>query len=191
MMKIKIRTAAESDAAKLLEIYKPYIEKTAITFEYTVPTEEEFALRIKNIKRKYPYIVAVYENEIVGYAYASCFKDREAYDWSVETSIYVKNGVKRLGVGTTLYAKLEEILKMQGFLNVNACIAYTETDDENLTNDSVYFHEKMGYKLVGKFSKCGYKFNKWYDMVWMEKFLAEHTTPPKKITPFVEIEDKV
>lgn len=187
-MNIKIRPASENDAESLLKIYKPYIEKTAITFEYDVPTVLEFSDRIKNIKRKYPYIVAESEENILGYAYASCFKDRKAYDWAVETSIYVKMNARKIGIGSALYEKLEKLLKTQGFLNLNACIAYTEKNDEYLTNDSVIFHKKYGYELVGKFRKCGFKFGKWYDMVWMEKFIGEHNDNPNEIIPFSEVE---
>lgn len=188
-MEIIIKIADEKDAAELLEIYRPYVEKTAVTFEYDVPDVKEFSRRIKNIKQKYPYIKAVSDGKIVGYAYASVFKDRSAYDWSVETSVYVKEDCKKYGIGSLLYEKLEEILSLQGFLNVNACIAYTEKQDENLTNDSVYFHKKLGYSLVGEFHKCGYKFGKWYEMVWMEKFIGKHSDKPEKIVPFKEIEN--
>lgn len=188
-MEIIIKIADEKDAAELLEIYRPYVEKTAVTFEYDVPDVKEFSQRIKNIKQKYPYIKAVSDGKIVGYAYASVFKDRSAYDWSVETSVYVKEDCKKYGIGSLLYEKLEEILSLQGFLNVNACIAYTEKQDENLTNDSVYFHKKLGYSLVGEFHKCGYKFGKWYEMVWMEKFIGKHSDKPEKIVPFKEIEN--
>ena len=188
-MEIIIKIADEKDAVELLEIYRPYVEKTAVTFEYDVPDVKEFSQRIKNIKQKYPYIKAVSDGKIVGYAYASVFKDRSAYDWSVETSVYVKEDCKKYGIGSLLYEKLEEILSLQGFLNVNACIAYTEKQDENLTNDSVYFHKKLGYSLVGEFHKCGYKFGKWYEMVWMEKFIGKHSDKPEKIVPFKEIEN--
>ena len=188
-MEIIIKIADEKDASELLEIYRPYVEKTAVTFEYDVPDVKEFSQRIKNIKQKYPYIKAVLDGKIVGYAYASVFKDRSAYDWSVETSVYVKEDCKKCGIGSLLYKKLEEILSLQGFLNVNACIAYTEKQDENLTNDSVYFHKKLGYSLVGEFHKCGYKFGKWYEMVWMEKFIGKHSDKPEKIVPFKEIEN--
>lgn len=188
-MEIIIKIADKKDAAELLEIYRPYVEKTAVTFEYDVPSVEEFSQHIKNIKQKYPYIKAVSDGKIVGYAYASVFKDRSAYDWSVETSVYVKEDCKKCGIGSLLYKKLEEILSLQGFLNVNACIAYTEKQDENLTNDSVYFHKKLGYSLVGEFHKCGYKFGKWYEMVWMEKFIGKHSDKPEKIIPFKEIEN--
>lgn len=80
--------------------------------------------------------------------------------------------------------KLEEILTKQGVTNVNACIAYTEHEDKHLHNDSVCFHKKLGYKTVGIFHKCAYKFDKWYDMIWMEKFIAEHNANPNNIIPY-------
>ena len=124
----------------------------------------------------------------MGYAYAGAFKERAAYDWSVETSIYVWQNQKRMGVGSLLYERLEEILKKQGILNVNACIAYPQEEDPYLTKDSVFFHEKFGYSMVGKFHVCGYKFNRWYDMVWMEKMIGEHLEKQPSIIPFSEIE---
>ena len=90
---MKIEKVTVEDAEELLEIYAPYVENTAITFEYDVPSKDEFEERIKNISAKYPYIKAVHEGKIVGYAYAASFKDRRAYDWSVETTIYVKNNI--------------------------------------------------------------------------------------------------
>ena len=118
-----IRIATEADAAALLQIYAPYVENTAITFEYEVPTEQEFAKRIKHTLEKYPYIVALEDKKIVGYAYAGPFKERAAYDWDVETSIYVDMEYKRNGIGRLLYEKLEQLLCEQRILNVNACLA--------------------------------------------------------------------
>jgi phosphinothricin acetyltransferase len=186
---ITIRTATIHDAEKLLEIYTPYVEHTAITFEYEVPTKLEFEHRIKNTLEKYPYLVAVENSsgEPLGYAYASPFKERAAYDWAVETSIYVRMDQKRNGIGSLLYTSLEDELKSQGILNLNACIAYAESEDGYLTNDSVYFHEKNGYNIVAHFHKCGYKFNRWYDMVWMEKFIGEHTDNQPNVKPFGEV----
>ena len=182
--KLHIRTAQISDAEELLAIYKPYIENTAITFEYNVPTVEEFANRIKTTLKKYPYIVAELNGKIVGYAYAGVFKGRKAYDWSVETSIYIRLENHGNGIGRKLYEKLEEILAKQGVTNANACIAYTEHEDKHLHNDSFCFHKKLGYKTVGIFHKCAYKFDKWYDMIWMEKFIAEHNANPNDIIPY-------
>lgn len=117
--KLHIRTAQINDAEELLAIYKPYIENTAITFEYNVPTVEEFANRIKTTLKKYPYIVAELNGKIVGYAYAGVFKGRKAYDWSVETSIYIRLENHGNGIGRKLYEKLEEILAKQGVTNAN------------------------------------------------------------------------
>ena len=118
--KIMIRTATTNDAEAILAIYAPYVEMTAITFEYEIPGIEEFRERIRNVLKKYPYLVAEAEGEIVGYAYAGPFKGRAAYDWAVETTIYVDRSRKRMGIGRKLYDKLEEALRKQGILNMEA-----------------------------------------------------------------------
>lgn len=182
-----VRAAVPEDAEVLLEIYRPYVEETAITFEVEVPTPEEFRERIRRVLRRYPYLVAERDGEIVGYAYAGAFKERAAYDWAVETTVYVREDRKRMGIGKELYAALERALTLQKILNVNACIAYPETEDAYLTRDSVRFHECMGYKTVGEFHQCGYKFQRWYNMVWMEKFLGEHRENQEPVKPFAEI----
>ena len=123
-LKIRIRPAKPEDAEKLLAIHAPYVEQTAITFEYEVPTVEEFRERIHNTLKKYPYLVAEQGGEPVGYAYVGPFHDRPAYDWAVETSIYVDQNKKRMGIGKKLHEALEEELRNRGFLNMNACIAY-------------------------------------------------------------------
>lgn len=132
-LKIRIRPAKPEDAEKLLAIYAPYVEQTAITFEYEVPTVEEFRERIHNTLKKYPYLVAEQGGEPVGYAYVGPFHDRPAYDWAVETSIYVDQNKKRMGIGKKLHEALEEDLRNRGFLNMNACIAYPAQEDEYLT----------------------------------------------------------
>ena len=188
---VKIRMATEKDAAKLLEIYAYYVENTAITFEWDVPSISEFADRIKNTLQKYPYYVATVtkndKEKIIGYAYASAFKTRAAYDWAVETWIYIDKDCRRSGTGKLLLEKLESTLQKQNITNVNACIAYTGYTDTNLTNDSMFFHEKMGYVLAATFHQCGYKFNKWYDLIWMEKMIGEHTNNQKPFIPFSEL----
>ena len=179
---ITIRTATLSDAQALLNIYAPYVEYTAITFEYDVPSVEEFAFRIKNTLQKYPYLVAEKNGRLLGYAYASPFHERPAYDWAVETSIYVDQNIKHQGIGRRLHDALEDALRSQGILNMNACIAYPPEEDEYLDRNSVEFHTHMGYRLVGEFYKCGYKFHRWYNMVWMEKLIGNHLSdqkPPK------------
>lgn len=186
-MPITIRTATVADAAQILSIYAPYVEQTAITFEYEVPSLEEFTNRITHTLERYPYLVAVRGEQIAGYAYVSSFHARPAYDWAVETSIYVDMHCKRMGIGHKLYEALEEVLKKQGILNLEACIAYPETPDEYLTKDSVLFHEKKGYRMVGEFYQCGFKFNRWYNMVWMEKFIGEHKENQPPVIPFPQL----
>ena len=187
---ITIRTAQLSDAPEILKIYAPYIENTAITFEYEVPSTREFEGRIAGTLKKYPYIVAIMEGKIVGYAYAGAFKSRAAYDWGVEMTVYVDRNLKRMGIGRILYEKIEAILGAQGILNVNACIGYPEKEDEHLTWDSVKFHDKLGYKKIGHFHECGYKFNRWCDMVWMEKLIGEHTDHQESIKTFDEVREQ-
>lgn len=181
---ISIRAAVPEDAGRLLAIYAPYVEKTAITFEYQVPSVDEFRGRIENTLKRYPYLVAQEKGEILGYAYAGVFKDRAAYDWSVETTIYVDMGSRHSGVGGALYSALEGALKSMNILNLNACIGVPRSEDPHLDMNSVHFHEHMGYTLVGTFHCSGYKFGTWYDMVWMEKMLDRHTIPAEPVHPW-------
>jgi len=187
--RVTIRMATKADAKEILEIYAPYVKDTAISFEYDVPSVEEFAERINNILKKYPYIVAMDNNQIIGCAYASSFKDRVAYDWAAETTLYISQNCRGKGVGKKLYLALEELLKRQNILNMYACIAYTAIENEYLTNDSTYFHERLGYKKVAHFTKCGYKFGNWYDMTWMEKIIGEHSANPKPVIPISELNE--
>lgn len=181
---IIIKTVNESDTDELLKIYAPYVQNTAITFEYNVPGIAEFKSRIMNTLKKYPYLKAVRDGEIIGYAYLGEFKERDAYIHSAETSIYVKQKERRSGAGRAMYEAIEKTAKMQNILNLNACIGVPRIEDEHLTLDSVKFHEKMGYTLVGKFNFSGYKFGTWYDMIWMEKMLGEHTNSPAGFRAF-------
>ena len=181
---MKIRIAKEEDAEAMLAIYAPYIEHTVITYEYDVPTVEEFRGRIRHVLERYPYLVAELNGEICGYAYASAFHDRPAGGWNVETSIYVDQNKKGIGIGTALYDKLEKILKRQNILNMNACIACTEIEDEYLTNASIRYHEHLGYRMVGWFTNCGYKFHRWYNLAWMEKEIGEHVADQPPVIAF-------
>lgn len=171
---INIRSAQPADAECLLAIYAPYVLDTAITFEYDVPSVEEFRSRIENTLAKYPYLVAEKDGKILGYAYAGVFKGRAAYNHCVETSIYVDLSCQGKGIGKALYEALEEQLKQQGILNVNACISWIDTPNQYLTHQSPEFHAHLGYKKVAHFHLCGYKFNQWFDMIWMEKMIGEH-----------------
>lgn len=212
---IKIRPARFDDAAELLAIYAPYVTGTAITFEYDIPTVPAFLERMKNVMRRYPYLVAervvsevtsgsteqenaesvnaLPKTEILGYAYVSAFHPRAAYDWCVETSIYLREDAKGLGLGRQFYACLEYVLAAQNIRNLYACIARPAgeppKEDAYLTMDSIRFHTHMGYRQIGHFAKCGYKFDKWYDMVWMEKIIDDSAEDPKPVKAFEEIKE--
>lgn len=184
---ILIRMATENDAEELLEIYSYYVTNTAITFEYDIPSVTEFSRRIRNTLKMYPYIVAMEKNHIIGYAYAAAFKERAAYDWAVETTIYLKQNYKNKGLGKKLYNALENILKRQNILNLNACIAYISADDTHLDNTSTAFHQHLGYEKAAHFKKCGYKFGTWYDMIWMEKLIGAHSDVPEPVIPITKV----
>ncbi len=174
----KIRAAEASDAEALANIYRPYVMDTAITFDLEPPKADHFADKIAKSKEEgYPFLVASVSDQIVGFAYADRFKDRAAYDNSAETSIYIRKDLRALGYGHQLYKALEDCLRNKGTKNLYACIASTEAkDDAHLDDGSIIFHSGLGYKVIGHFSKCAYKFGTWYDMVYMEKFIAEHET---------------
>ena len=190
---VTIRPATPADAEELLSIYAPYVQHTAITFEYEVPSVEEFRERILHTLQHYPYLVAekTITNSIVGYVYAGPLHVRAAYAWSVETSIYVKEGEKNSGIGKILYTALEKALAAQNMTNLNACIASPLVDDEYLNHNSIQFHTHLGYSMIGEFHKCAYKFGRWYNMVWMEKIIADHPDKQPEVIPFGQIPPEV
>lgn len=174
MPPVEIRPVTPDDAAALLAIYAPYVRETAITFEYEVPSEGEFRARIEHTLERYPYLVAERNGQPVGYAYAGPLGSRAAYDWSVEASIYVERSCRHAGVGRALYEALEAELARRGYLNLFACITVPAcVDDPYSSRNSVEFHTHMGYKPVGEFERCGQKFDRWYNVVWMQKVLGE------------------
>lgn len=171
---ISIRFAKPEDAKELLKIYAYYVTDTAISFETEVPSEEKFKLRIEEVLKSYPFIVACKDDEILGYAYLHSFVGRKAYELSAETTIYLNPDKKKMGIGKKLYSVLEDIAKAQNITNLYSCIGYVDKEDEYLNNNSVQFHEHTGFRMVGKFENCGHKFGRWYHMVWMEKIIGEH-----------------
>lgn len=184
MNDICIRTVTPDDAPALLKIYAPYVTDTAISFEYEVPSEEEFRRRISGTLLKYPYLAAERDGEIIGYACTHPFVGRAAYGWMAETTIYVRRGETGTGAGRALYGAIEAVSRAQNIYGLAACIGFCEGEDEHLNHNSVNFHAHMGYRRVGFFAKCGYKFGKWYDMVWMEKRLGELPDVPPEVVLF-------
>ena len=181
---ITVRNAKLSDAPRILEIYTYYVENTVITFEYDVPSLEEFENRMIDIMKKYPYLVIERDGRIEGYAYAHAFVGRAAYDWASELTIYLDHNAKKCGLGKKLYEALAERLKDMGVLNLYACIGYPKIEDEYLNKNSAQFHEHLGFRLCGTFENCGCKFNRWYDMTWMEKIIGEHTDDQAPVKPY-------
>ena len=190
---VVIPPASPEDAALLRLIYAPYIQETAITFEKTVPSLKEFRERIVHTLQQYPYLVCEENQEVVGYAYLSAFNPRSAYRHCAETSIYVKKNMRHHGVGKALYQALEKSAQSMGILNLNACIAYPSNEkkpDPFLSLDSPHFHEHLGYTVVGRFHQCGFKFGRYYDMIWMEKMIGCHDKSPHPFTPYPELSAK-
>jgi len=163
---MEFRLAKLDDAGQLLSIYKPYVEKTAITFEYEVPTIEEFQERIEKNSKIFPYIVGIEDGKIIAYAYAGRYRERKAYDWVVELSIYVDENERHHGVGKQLYRKLLELLKRLNYQRAYACITYPNYA-------SISFHQSLGFTMLGIFEKSGYKFEQWHGIAWMDIALQE------------------
>lgn len=174
---MNIRIATPGDAPAIQDIYRYYVENTAITFEFEVPSVEEFQRRIEKTLERYPYLIAEEDGEVIGYAYAGIFYDRRAYDWSAEMSVYVRNGIHGKGVGTALYEKMEELLRKQHIVNLFACITHPNAESEA-------FHQACGYEKKAHFENCGYKLGRWWDIVWMQKVIAPNEEAPEPFLRF-------
>lgn len=157
-----IRIAKETDIPAMLAIYGPYVENTAYSFEYTVPTVETFTARFQNYTRQLPWLVWEENGQVLGYAYGSLPFERAAYAWCGEVSIYLAPEAQGKGVGRKLYTVLEEIMWRQGYQVIYSLIT---TENEG----SLLFHEKLGYTRTAAFPNCGFKFGRWLGIVWMEK----------------------
>ena len=182
-----IRVAVEADVPAILEIYAPYVTDTTITFEYDVPTPEEFLNRFRTVTRDFPWLVWEEQGEILGYAYACRPFERAAYSWCAEPSIYLTPAARGRGIGRRLYLALEELLNMLGYRVLLALIT-----GENLA--SVAFHEKLGYAIAGEIHHCGWKFNRWLNVFWMEKHLNIVHNPadfPMKWSLIVQDDQKI
>lgn len=191
MDSIGLRVARPEDAPELLTIYAPYVEHTAITFEYTVPSLEQFRQRMSQTLRTHPYLVVQSQQELLGYAYTGPFVGRQAYQWSAETTIYLKETAQGMGLGRRLYTTLEAISKAQNIQNLYACIAYPQKEDAYLSQNSAEFHQHLGFSQVGRFCQCGCKFDTWYDMIWMEKIIGTHPKLPLPVIPFPALKPEV
>lgn len=179
-----LRFASKQDAPHLLELYRPYVEETDITFEYEVPTVAEFEHRIAEISSFYPYLVCEQGDRIIGYAYAHRQAERAAYQWNAELSVYLDNTYLQHGIGKVLYSALIELLRLQHVCNVYGCLTSPNPRSEHL-------HEKMGFKRIGVFQDTGYKLGCWHDVVWYEKSLVDRATPPKPLKSIHEVDPQL
>jgi phosphinothricin acetyltransferase len=159
---LRLRFATRHDVGAICDIYAPIVEHTAISFEAVPPTHAEFTARLDETMPDYPWLVAEDDVEVLGYAYGHRFAPRAAYAWSVETSIYVRDGARGRGVGRALYGALLPLLAAQGYRQAFAGIALPNPA-------SVALHESLGFAAVGAYREVGYKFGAWHDVGWWQR----------------------
>ena len=177
----RIRLALPEDAGAMLALYAPYVRETAVTFEYQLPAPEEFRCRVETTLARYPWLVLEREGKLLGYAYASQYQSRAAYQWGAEGSIYLEQGIRGSGLGTPLYHCLMELLRCQGVRTFYGCITHPNPASEA-------FHQKLGFTQAGLFPKAGYQLGQWWDILWMELPLGERSAPPEPFRPFPSLE---
>lgn len=175
-----IRAATLADASAILAIYAPFVLNTTVSFEYAVPTIDEFSQRIESIQQRFPYLVAEQNGRIMGYAYASAHRERTAYKWSADTSVYMHPDAHRQGVARQLYATLFDLLCRQGIYNVYAGITLPNPASEA-------FHRSIGFRPVGVYENVGFKFGVWHSTEWLQMALQPHTESPMPPTPLPEL----
>jgi len=175
-----IRPATEKDVSEILSIYAPYVENSTATFEYDVPCQRSFQQRFSDITAQFPWLVWEEDERILGYAYASAPYSRAAFSWCAEPSIYLRPEATGRGIGTKLYTVLEEILAQQGYQVLYALITSENTK-------SIDFHKKMAYEVKADFPNCGYKFDRWLGLVWMEKRIKVVHSPSGFPNPWLAI----
>lgn len=181
-----IRMATEQDLPEMLAIYRPFVESTACSFEYTTPTLSQFTQRFREITAQFPWLVWEEEGRVSGYCYACLPFARAAYRWCAEPSIYLAPEARGRGIGRRLYEALEDILGKQGYQLLYAIIT-----DQN--TPSIAFHQHLGYRELAHFPGCAYKFGRNLGILWMEKRLSPVETPsifPKSWREVVET-DKI
>ncbi len=166
-----VRLAHAGDAAAFAAIYAPSVTDAATSFELTVPSASEMAERIAKLSPYAPWLVLVRDGEIAGFAYASRHRERAAYQWSVDTSVYVRADQRRTGVGHTLYRVLLDLLRVQGFYAAHAGITLPNPS-------SVALHERMGFARIGVEPSVGYKLGAWHDVAWWQLALRPRTGAP-------------
>lgn len=177
---MRIRFAQEKDAVALLEIYKQYID-TSITFEYELPSREEFQRRIREYSKEYPYFICTENGKCVGYVYAHRAQERAAFQWNAELSIYLDKNDHKKGVGSILYEMMFEILALQGIKTVYGLVTTPNPK-------SMKLHEKTGFQLAGTYHNTGFKAGKWCDLLLYEKQIGDYDAKPTPMIPISKMD---
>jgi len=175
-----IRIAVPSDATQIAQIYALNVQDTAFTFEVEPPTAVEMQRRMQKISERLPWLVMDLEGQIAGYAYASPHRERAAYQWAVEVSVYVAPKAYRQGVARALYKSLLQILEAQGFYKVYAGITLPN-------NPSVNLHESFGFELIGTYQDVGYKLGRWHNVGWWQLTLKPPLAQPEPPSSFNQL----
>ena len=176
---VEIRMADATDCNAVMDIYRPYVTDTAITFANVMPTEEAFRARMERVARRFPYLVCTIEDQVVGFAFAAEERPHDAYQWNAELSIYLDPRFHRRGVATALYNALISILKAQGFYNLYAVIA--------LPNDaSIALHRHFGFEEAFVNDRSGFKMGQWRDTIWMRLRLKQPCRTPERPPKLIE-----
>ena len=178
-----VRIATPDDAAAVVDVYRPYVEETAITSEETPPDVPEMRGRIAETLERHPWLVAERDGTVAGYAFAGRLRKRQAYRWSAELSVYVDRERRGEGIGRELYGALLAVLERQGFRNGYAVVTLPNPG-------SAAFHESLGFERVGTVPAASYKLGEWHDDAWYVIELAERTVDPDPPTPFAAVEDE-
>ncbi len=174
-----IRLATPDDAEQVRDVYAPYCH-TPISFETEPPGAEEMRGRLAKVLDHYPWLVCEGDGELLGYAYATRHRERAAYRWSVDTSVYVRQGLHRRGVGRALYASLLAMLPLQGFVNAYAGVTLPNPA-------SVGLHTAMGFEPVGVYRQVGFKCGAWYDVAWYQRLLQPRPAEPPPLRGLEEV----
>lgn len=183
-MTLKIRFAERKDLLAVRHIYAPYVQETAVTFEYEVPSVSEFVRRYEKIAEQLPWLVCEDEGEIIGYSYAEVPFEREAYKWAAEITVYLDKRYHRRGIARAFYCCIEELLCIQGYYHLYACITKSN-------NSSILFHKNLHFEEVGLFPQIGYKLGEWHDVTWYRKQLQTCEKYPSSPISIHAIENEI
>lgn len=177
---MSVRVATPDDAKSILDIYRPHIEVGVASFETEVPSIETMQERIFTGLQRFPWLVYEDKNSVVGYCYAGIHRQRIAYQWVCETSVYIEQTAHRRGIAKILYAELFAILNRLGYYRLYAGITLPNSASEGL-------HQSFGFKKIGVYANIGYKFNSWHDVIWYEKILRNPDANPQPPLAFATI----